>query len=590
MSAATTESAPLDGLRAVATEIERVRRHGFTEGELRRAAEAERRGFQDYYDERETTASSVHADEIVRVFLTNESMPGIANEWDIAKKVLDEVTVEDVNARANAHWMLDHSRVIAVTLPEKEGLTPPTEEEVRAVLAEVADAEIGPPEDDTPDGPLIEELPEPGAVAEKKEVAELGAHLWTLSNGVKVWIKPTDFKADEVLMRAHSPGGLAKLPDEQYIPAVTATSLARASGLGRFDAMQLSRWMAGKQASAGPWIGGHHEGISGSASPDDLELMFQLAWLAFHQPRFDADALEVDRRSRAEGLRNRLSNPSAIYSDRFNEIMWQDHPRHRPWTMETLDGMDLEASQAVYADRFADASDFTFTLVGNLDLEALEPLVARYLATLPTTEREDAPGDDGARRVSGVHTDVVKAGVEEKARFGLEIHGDFEGSWEERSRLFALREVLSVMLRRELREELGGVYGVGVSASTWQLPEAGYRLGIGFQCDPDRVEELEKATLDILNKVLEEGVDPDDVADVKAKGVRSREVDERENSFWAGGIDGALRRGEDPLDILGWAERNEKLSAESVNAAAKEWLNLDQYVRVVLLPEDAQGD
>ena len=522
VNAATPEGGELDGLRAIATEIERVRRHGFNAGELQRAVDGELRGYQDYYNERDTTPSRVHADEIVRVYLTGESMPGIAYEWKLAQQFLGDITVEDVNQRAKDHWMLDHSRVIAITLPEKEGLTPPTQEQVLAVLEEVKASEIEPPVDDTPTGPLVKDLPEPGEIAERTRIEELDTTVWTLSNGITVYIKPTEFKTDEVLLRSHSPGGHATVADDEYVPATTATGIRGNSGLGDFTAVQLSRYMAGKQASASSWIGAHHEGVSGSASPENLEELFQMVYLNFTAPRFDQDAADVYTRARAEGLRNRLSSPNAIYGDRFNELMWGGHPRHSPWSLKTLDEMDLQKSKAIYENRFADASDFTFTLVGNLDLEALEPLVAQYLATLPSTKRQDVQGDDGARRATGIHKDVVRAGLEPKARFGLEMHGSFEGSWEERNRLFALREVLSVMLRRELREELGGVYGVGVSAGTWELPEPGYRLGIGFQCDPDRVEELEAATMAVLNKVLEEGVDPDDVADVKAKNARSR--------------------------------------------------------------------
>lgn len=590
VGAATPEGEVLGGLEAIAIEIQRVRQHGFTNGELGRARDAELRGYQDYYDERDTTHSRTHADELVRVFLTGESMPGITKEWELAQEYLGSVTVDDVNTRAASHWMNEDSRVLSIIMPDKEGLTPPTEEEVRALLAKVDEMEISPPEDDAFEGPLMAELPEPGSVTERREVPELDATVWTLSNGVTVWLKATDFKSDQVLMRSYSEGGIAKVDDASWVAATTATSLRAASGLGEWDAAQIKKFLAGKQASASSWIGSHHEGVSGSASPMDLETMFELTHLAITQPRFDEDAFAVNKRGRIEGLRNRDSNPNTLYSDTFQRLMWGDHPRRQPWTLETIEAMDLTRSQEIYSDRFADTSDFTFVLVGNIDEQTLEPLVTQYLATLPVGEREDAPGDDGARRQAGVHEETVRAGLEPKARFRLEMHGPFEGSWLERGQLSALREVLSVRLRKELREELGGVYGVGVSTGTWSLPEPGYRFTITWSCDPDRVDELQAAALAVVTEVLENGVEESEVEDVKEKNRRSREEDLLTNGFWANGILGALRRGEDPRDLLTYDERNDSLDAEVVHQAAKTWIDLDQHVTVVLLPEAAPED
>ena len=180
--------------------------------------------------------------------------------------------------------------------------------------------------------------------------------------------------------------------------------------------------------------------------------MFELAHLSLTKPRFDEDAFEVYKRGQVEAVRNRLSNPSALFGDKWNELMYQGHHRYEPWTDATLDELDLEASRAIFEERFADTSDFTFLFVGNIDLEAMEPLLAQYIATLPVAEREDVQTDPEAPRAEGVHTAIVRAGVEPKATWRMEMHGPFEGSWQERANLYALREVVSVRMRKKLRE------------------------------------------------------------------------------------------------------------------------------------------
>ncbi|NCG21744.1 MAG: insulinase family protein [Rhodobacterales bacterium] len=585
VGAAAIEGGSLEALGAMLTEIKRVHDHGFTQAELTRAQEINLRGMEDYYNERDTTHSRNAANEIVRVFLTNESMPGVEYEWELAQQWIPSATLEDVNKRAQTEWMLEDSRVYSLTMPEKEGLTPPTKDEVLAVIAEVAASTVSAPEAEAEMGPLFAELPQPGTITEREEISELGFTVWTLSNGVKVWIKPTDFKADEVRMSAVSPGGHAAAGNDDWPAIGTSTTLMTRSGMGDMTALEVNKYLAGKQASVNPWIGGQHEGMSGSASPKDLDTLMELVRGAFTVPRFDEDAFAVYHKQQVAGLENRLSDPDAHYSDAFSALTWGDHARHQPWTVETLGQMDLAKSEAFYKERFADASDFTFVFVGNIDLETFEPLVNQYLATLPTVDREDVQGDDGARRAKGIHTETVRAGVEQKARFGLEFHGDFESTWLTRNRLSAVQDVLSTVLREELREELGGVYGVGVSASSYMLPESTYRFSVGFRCDPERVQELEEATFAVLQRVIDEGVDAHYIDDAKEKNRRARQVSLKTNGFWLGGVAGAIRYDRDPMMMMTYDERNESLTAENVHEMAKLLLNMKQYTKVVLLPE-----
>jgi zinc protease len=445
--------------------------------------------------------------------------------------------------------------------------------------------DIAPPDDAVFDAPLIAELPAPGPVVERSEIVELGLTDWRLANGVRVLVKPTAFKADEIRFVAWSDGGYASVSDEHYVAARTATSIRGRSGLGAFEAAALNKRLAGAKVNVSTNITNHGEKIGGSSSVADLEIALQLLHLGITEPRFDPLGLALERKSREASIRNRLADPGAVLGDAFTAIEWGGHPRYAPWTLETLDQLDLDASARIYAERFADAADFTFLFVGNVDPATLEPLVAQYLGSLPAAGGGEVRGDDGARRVTGVHSEVVRKGLDPQARVRIRFHGPMEDDWLARNQLYSTQDVLSVLLREELREELGGVYGVGVRASTSQHPESTYTFTLSWTCDPERVEELKAAAYGVIERVRNEGVQARYVDDEKAKNRRERETSIESNGFWLGGISNALSNGWDPLEILSYDERNEALTPAAVQAAAHRYLDPSQRIEVVLLPE-----
>jgi zinc protease len=273
-------------------------------------------------------------------------------------------------------------------------------------------------------------------------------------------------------------------------------------------------------------------------------------------------------------------------NDAFTALEWGNYPRYEPWTLETLDQLDLEASAAFYAEQFADAADFTFVFVGNVDPETLEPLVAQWLGSLPGEAGGGVKGDDGGRRVEGVHTEVVRMGLDPQARVRIRFHGPMEDSWLARSQLYGMKDIVSVLLREELREARGGVYGVGVQAGTRTHPDETYTFTVSWTCDPERVDELKEAAYAVMEKVRVDGVDPQYVEDEKAKNRRSRQTQVQTNGFWRSSVASALSNEWDPLEILAHDARNETLTPEVVQAAAQQYLNMDQRLELVLLPSD----
>ena len=584
------EDGIVSGFEAAMVEVERVIRHGFRPGEFQRAKARSQRSMETYFKEQDTTSSVSHAGELLRHLATGEPVPGVNYEYALSQRYLPEITLEECERFVREDWLSEAGRVIQVIMPEKEGLEVPTEEALTAVFGRVAEADItAPAADDVLDTPLISTPLKPGEVVERSEIPELGLTDWRLSNGVRVLVKPTEFKADQIRFTGWSPGGYSLVSEELDVPARTSTRIRSRSGLGDFEAKALTKRLAGIKASAWLSLSMYGESASGSASVDDLETALQLVHLGFTAPRFDSLGFSLERMNRENSIRNRLTQPRQVMFDAFTETEWGAHPRRMPWTLETLEKMDLEASQAVFAERFADAADFSFLFVGNVDLETLEPLVSRYLGSLPAGEGGEARGDDGARRVTGVHREVVHKGLDPQAQVRIRFHGPIEESWEARNQFRTMTNILGVLLREELREELGGVYGVGVSGNTAQHPEPTYTVTLSWGCDPERVDELKAAAFAVIEGMRDEPVLAKYVSDEQAKGLRSRQKQLEDNGFWLSAISSALSNGWDPLEILNYDARVEAQSVDTVQAAAKQYLNLEQYIEVVLLPEPA-GD
>jgi zinc protease len=572
------------GLEALLTEAERVRRHGFTTSELEREKAAYLRSMDQAYRERDKVPSGDLADEYVRHFLEREAAPGIAAELELAQRYLPGVSLAEVNALAG-QWLSASNRVVAVSAPEKAGLEPPQETTIAAVLARVESADIAPYQDEVADQPLMAAVPAPAEIVSEATIDEIGVTDWRLANGVRVLLKPTDFKNDEVLVSAFSPGGTSLVDDRDYVAAMTAGAVILEGGVGPFDLTVLQKMLADKVVGVGPSISELEEGISGMASPEDLETMFQLVALYFTEPRASEQAFASVRKRYRGMIENRLARPETVFSDTVTRLVTQDHPRRRPWSLELLDEMNLEASARIYRDRFADASDFTFIFVGSFSLDEIRPLVQRYLGTLPATGRKETWRDVGVRAPDGVVESKVTRGIEPKSRVSITFPHDFEWSRSNRYQLQSMADVLRIRLREVIREDEGGSYGVSVRASAERIPRQTSSLTISFGCDPDRVDELKASVYEEIRHLQAVGPDQEHVTKVQQQDRREREVQLRENGFWLASLESALWNEEDPRLILDFDALVDSLTPESVRDAAARWVDLDRRVEVVLVPE-----
>lgn len=577
----------LAGLEALLTETERVRRHGFTESELERAEADVLNGLERALAERDQTPSRAFASQLVNTYLEGSPTLGIDDRAALTRRFLPTISLDDVNALAD-DLLEEENRVVGLALPEVAGADVPTEADVRAVLAAVERAEIEPYADDVSDEPLVPEPPTPGEVVSQTDLGH-GVTDLTLANGVRVLVKPTDFQNDEVLLYGFSPGGTSLLDLDTYRATQLAAGLANLSGAGAFDATALQKKLAGQTVNVSAFLGEREEGFRGQASPDDLETLFQLVYLNATAPRRDEAAFASLLQRYRSILANRSASPEAAFGDTLTVTLAQNHPRRQPFDTGVLDRADLDASVRVLTERFADADDFTFVIVGNVDLDTLTPLVETYLGGLPTLPRTDEPRDVGVERPAGVVRKTVRRGVEPKAQVQLVFHGDLdETTLDTEATLDALGQVLTTQLRETLREDLGGTYSVRATGNAEREPRPAYTVSIGFGADPGRVDELIEAVMADIVDLQANGPEERYVENVRESARRSQETALRENGFWLNTIAGAVRY-DVPLDEA--LTRNERLEAAtpaSVQAAAQRYLDTDQYVQVVLLPEEAE--
>jgi zinc protease len=584
LTAYVPDGGVLRGLDAVLAEAVRVQKHGFTASELARAKQNLLRSYERTYAERDKRQSAALVGELVRNFLNQEAIPGIEYEYPLAQRLVPGIALADVN-RLASEWLSDRNRVITVNAPEKAGVTVPTPAQLLAVFDSVAGRQLAAYDDGNASRPLVSRTPKAATIVATSKIPELEVTNWTLSNGVRVILKPTDFKADEVLILGTSPGGASRLSQAEFPRAREATTLVTEGGVGAFNQIELQKALAGKAASAFPSIGELTEQMFGRGSPKDLETVFQLMYLYFTAPRADSTAvLALKQRFRA-AIANRGAAPEQVFDDTLSVTLASHHPRARPVSVATIDSLDLGASMRFYRDRFADASDFTFVIVGNFTLDSIKPLVLTWLGGLPSTHREETWKDIGVHLPAGIVTRDVKRGTEPKARTVIVFNGPFEWTRENRYALASLVEVLRMRFRDVLREELGGTYDVSVSQSSERDPRQEYQLTVDFGSAPERADTLRAAVFREIERIKRDGPTAEEIEKVREIQRRGEETEVRQNGFWINALASAARYGQDPRLVLKRSELRATLTPALIRDIARKCLDESRYVQVRLLPE-----
>ena len=586
LNALAKEGAIENAMRALLTESERVARFGFTETELARQKLSVLRNYERLALEKDNATSSAKAAEYIRHFLMDETLPSAEDEYELHKRLVPEITLVEINKLAREWFPLSsQNRMVIVTAPEKSGLAVPDQPKLAAIIKEGPSAELKPYVDTVGSAVLLEALPASGKIVNSNTNEKTGLTIWELGNGVKVVLKPTDFRADEIVFRATSPGGTSLVSDADYIPASTATQVINSGGIAKFSAIDLGKMMAGKVASANPFIGELEEGLSGSSSRKDIETMFQLIYLRFTQPRADANAFAVQATQARTFMANQSVVPEFAFFEALTTARFQNHPRRRMSTAATVDQWNLDKSLAFYKDRFADASDFTFYFVGSFDEAMMKPLVERYLGALPSLRRKETWKDIGVTLPTTIVEKKVEKGIEPKSRAAIVFSGPFVFDQNQRAAIRAMSDILQNRLMEVIREELGGTYGISASASYFKFPKPEYSISINFGSAPERTDDLIKRVFEEIEKFKTDGPTEKQLADEKEALIREFETSSKQNAYLLGQISARFYNGEDPAGIWMMTDYYKKLDAAAVREAAKLYLNTKSFVKVTLFPE-----
>lgn len=576
-----------DTLRALFTEVLRVEKHGFTQTELDRARTNIARAYQQNADAEETSSSSDYTAEITRNFFEGEFMIGRAAERDFTLQYLPQITVAELNTLAQSFGGAEN-RVIVIAGPEGsiKASALPTEKRVLDIIAEVEKTNIEPWEDKAVNTTLIAsgKQPKAGKITKEKSIDSIGVTEWTLSNGVTVVLKPTDFESDAIAISGDSPGGLATASAKEWPHARFADDVAGIGGVGELDDEALGKALTGKRVAVAASIGETTESVDGNASMKDVETLFQLIYLRMTAPRKDDQAFGVWKTTTAEQLTNRLRVPEVQFALQSQDVLFKGNARRKPPTAEDVNKVDADKALAFYKNRFGDATDFTFTIVGQFDADKIRPLVETYLASLPAKGRREKENDLGIRRVGGVVKKTWNIGAEPKANVSVAFMGDETWNRDKERDMFILSSVSSIRLREILREDMGGVYGVGAGGYLSRSPHQERTFSLQFGCAPDAVDKLIKAAFDELAAISTKGIGADYLDKVKQTYLRERETSMKTNGFWIDWLSASYRFKEDPTIVMDPSKVLARMTSANVQAAAKRYVDAKAYYQAVLLP------
>jgi zinc protease len=573
-------------INAIIQENERARKFGFTSSELDRLKKILMKNIERAYNERDKTESANITQEYIRHFLEKEPIPGIENEYAYHKQYLEGITLKEVNEYASETIPPDTaSKLIILTGPEKADFKIPSNEELLAIADQAAKGEVSAYEEHAVAASLMEKIPAPGKIVSEKKLPDVGVTEITLSNGVRVLLKPTDFKNDQIIMTASRFGGQYLYDPKERLDAEYASAIVSTMGVSNFTPVDLRKVLAGKSVSVTPRLGTISESLNGQCSAADLETMLQLTHLYFTQPRHDAELFKSFVTKQQAMYQNMSSDPQYLFQDSVMTILYKNHPwAPRVPKSEIFGKIDDKRALSIYKERFGNASGFNFVLVGKFDLAACKSLLATYLGSLPASTKKSAFKDVGLRPAKDLKKEIFK-GTEPKSFIRMFWNGEAPYTTDEQLKVQALTEVLNIKLIEKLREDLAGIYGGGMFGSLNKHPYNHFSMGASLPCGPENVEKLIAATHEEIEKIKKDGPSVEDLNKVKETWRQQHEVNLKENSFWARQLLQSIELGTDLQNVLTYEQRIALLTPADVKNAAIKYLDMKNYVQIILNPE-----
>ena len=580
------KSGPDSALIVLLHEIKRAIQFGFTEAELERAKKRVMASMERTYNNLDKTESSQFVDEYVRNFLEKESIPGIAKEYEYHQQLLPIISLKEVNAVVN-ELKANDKILVSLQGPSKSDFTLPNDKDLLALAEKSLHDEVKPYEEKAVATSLIKNQPIPGKIISETKNDQLGTTEFVLSNGVKVVIKSTDFKNDEIVFNSFRKGGLAAYGVADKFSATYAVSAVTQMGVGDFSPTDLKKFMAGKIANVSPRITGLTSGFSGNSSVKDVETLFQLIYLYSTQPRLDKTLFDGWVQKNKSAVQFILSDPQAAFVDTFYNVLYQNNPL-APVAVPKADYFDkinLDRSLAIYKEQIQNAIGETFIFAGSIDINKLKPLIELYIASLPVSGKPSDFIDNGLRTVKGVQYIKANKGKEAKSLILNYYSGEVPYSDELALKAEALSEILNIRIIENLREKMGGIYGGGIFGAVNKVPYNNYSFFLQLPCGPENVEKLQIAAAAEIDTIKMQGPLQKDLDKVKKTWLEKNKVSMKQNVFWLGKLQGVYLMGDKPSGIFDYEKNVNALTVDDIKQTANLLLNGKNIVKGELYPK-----
>jgi len=572
-------------LESLLQEIERTKRYGFTQSELDRAIEQMLATYDKAYNERDKEKSSNYVQEYMRNFLELEPIPGIAWEYNYAKKALKEkINLQLVNKIVQS-YITNTNTIVDISAPQKAGVKLPTEAEVRTAIAEAQKNYVEPYKDKKIDKPLLNKRPKPGTIVKEQKNDVFGTTEWQLSNGIKVILKNTNFKNDEILLTAFSEGGTSLVENIADLPsAKLADDIIGNNGLGKFSKVDLNQILTGKNVSISTDINTYGEGLNGSSSVKDFETLLKLTYLTFTAPRKDEMAYAAYMQELQTSLANANSDPKKAFRDTVGLVLSNHSPRAILMNLETLKKVDQDKAYSIYKQRFANPGDFTFVFVGSINLDSIKPYILSYIGGLKTTKNHETWKDNNVRYPAGnLVKDFDRNMQIERTSVYLFHWGGMPFNLTNRVNLAALADILDIRYTESLREDEGGTYGTRVDGTITNKPQEQATLGIRFDTNPKQTDKLISIAKQELDSIALVGPRKDDLDKVKKNLLKRYNENQKENNWWKSAI---VQNEQDKINIVSDYEKAiNSITAESIQQTLKALLIQQNNIEFKMNPK-----
>ena len=581
------ENKQIDALKVLVSENERVKKFGFTIGEFERAKTATLSRNESALKDKDKKESEDFVWSCQANFLQNSPSPSIEWMCQNDEKLLPTITLKEINGLINK-FIKEDNRVIVITAPEKEGLKKVTEQEVLEAL-KVNTNDLKPYEDKAVAESLLKKAPTPGTIVSKVKNDKIGTTTLTLSNGAKVTYKKTDFKNEEILIEAISFGGTNLYSNDEIKKVQFANGGLTEAGFSGLKQNDIDKFMSGKIADISPYISNTTEGIRGESTPKDLEYAMQMMYAYFTDLNFDPESFDGYKQKQSAFYDNLIAQPNFFFQQEFYTYLNKENPR---WngivpTAEKWAATDYKLAYYKFKERFANAGDFEFFFVGNIDEVKMEEYAKKYIASLPSNNTKDEVKDLGYRLLKGDIKKVVNKGKDPKSNVTIMYYGEAPYSTKEATALTALGEVLTIKLLEELRENESGVYGISARGSMNKVPYGSYNFNISFPCGPENADKLTVSALKELQKIIDNGPEEKDVNKYKEAEALEYKKKMKENRYWMTNLTKAFMNGSNPEDILIASDNVKAVTAKDIQDVAKKYLTKDKTIGI-LMPEAKQ--